>query len=75
MRPVTYCKNSTITEAWAEVLGLPGEPDQEEVAALAHMAKKRFGNLRKIPSVVLMQQPKSASIMGSATCSLLALKK
>lgn len=59
MTVVTYCTKSTITEAWAIVLGLPGEPDTEEVGALAFFGRKRFGTFQRIPSVVLMQRPKS----------------
>ena len=59
MKVVTYCTNSTITEAWATVLGLPAEPDTAEVGAIAHFGRKRFGNFQRIPSVVLMQRPKS----------------
>jgi len=59
MKVVTYCTNSTITEAWAIALGLPGEPDTEEVEALAYCGRKHFGTFQRIPSVVLMQRPKS----------------
>ena len=31
MKVVTYCKISTITEAWGSVRGLPAEVDEEEV--------------------------------------------
>lgn len=59
MKVVTYCTKSTITEAWVMALGLPGEPDTEEVGALALFGRKRFGAFQRIPSVVLMQRPKS----------------
>jgi hypothetical protein len=57
MKTVTYCTHSTITEAWGLILGLPGKPDEEEVSALAHWGRKRFGHLQKLPSVVVMQWP------------------
>jgi uncharacterized protein (TIGR04255 family) len=59
MKAVTYCTNSTITEAWGLILGLPGELDEEEIGALAHFGKKRFGHFERIPSVVLVQRPKA----------------
>ncbi len=57
MRTVTYCTNSTITEAWGVVLGLPGELDAEEVGALAYFGRKRCGPFERVPSVVLVQRP------------------
>jgi uncharacterized protein (TIGR04255 family) len=62
MKVVTYCKNSTITEAWGSVRGLPAELDEEEVGALAHFGRKRFGGLQRQPSVVVMQRPKSEPV-------------
>ncbi|MBI4749173.1 MAG: hypothetical protein HY774_11840 [Acidobacteria bacterium] len=54
MGKITYCKNSTITEAWAKILGFPGKRNEEEIGALAYFGKKRFDNFQPIPSVVLI---------------------
>ena len=62
MRTVTYCTNSTITEAWGVVLGLPGELDEEEVGALAYVGRKRCGPFERVPSVVLVQRPTAGPV-------------
>ncbi len=55
MKVVTYCKNSTILEAWAVIVGKPGPLDDAETGALEFAAKKRLGSLRKEPAVVLVE--------------------
>jgi hypothetical protein len=62
MNIVTYCTDSTITEAWGSVHGLPGELDEEEIGALVHFGRKHFGNLQRIPSVIVMQRPKAEPV-------------
>lgn len=54
MKSVAYCDNSTIVEAWAVLLGVPGTPDDAEVGALTFAAKKRFGTLKREPAIVLV---------------------
>lgn len=54
---VTYCTNSTITEAWTFVRGLPAPVNDAEMGALRHAAQKRLPSLKVIPSTVLVTQP------------------
>ena len=55
---VTYCTNSTISEAWAFVRGLPAPVNDAEMGALQHAAQKQVPGLKPIPSTVLVTQPK-----------------
>lgn len=52
-RVVTRCTNSTVTEAWASVLGTPDRVAKHEAGALVHMAQKKLPPLEPIPSVIL----------------------
>ena len=52
---VTRCTNSTVTEAWATVLGAPARVSQHESGALVHMAQKKLPPLEPVPAVVLAQ--------------------
>ena len=54
-RVVTLCTDSTVTEAWATVLGAPGPVVEDETGALVHMARKRLPPLKSVPAVVLAQ--------------------
>ncbi len=52
MPRVTYCKNSTITEAWATVIGLPAPLDETEAPVLRRAARERFEGLEPKPGFV-----------------------
>ncbi len=52
-REVTFCENSTITEAWAVVLGGPAPVVEEEAAAIALAARRKVEGLARDPVVVV----------------------
>lgn len=56
MKDVTYCTNSTITEAWAVIIGLPGKIDNGEPAVALHHGQKRIGDFEVQPSFVFVEQ-------------------
>ena len=58
---VVYCKSSTITEAWALVLGLASEPNRDEVDALPAAAHKRLGSTARDPAFIVVQGLKDRS--------------
>jgi uncharacterized protein (TIGR04255 family) len=51
---IRYCENSTISEAWALVLGRPSPLVPDEISAVVHKAKKDIEGLTIHPSVVLV---------------------
>ena len=48
--PPDYCEKSTITEAWAIVLGLPGALDKNSGPILAHLAEDAIEGLTERPA-------------------------
>lgn len=52
---IKYCKNSTITEAWAVVLGLPAPIDDTDAAVITRRAREKFGDLHPKPAIVAVQ--------------------
>ena len=47
-KTIKFCKNSTISEAWAIVQGMPSpvtEDSQREVQALIHSGAKKYNDL------------------------------
>lgn len=56
MKDVTYCTESTITEAWAVIIGLPGKIDDGEPAVALHHAQKVIGDFEVQPSFVFVEQ-------------------
>lgn len=60
MPSVSYCTASTITEAWATVLGMPAPIVQEESPGLVFAAKKRIESLKDEPTLVVanIEQPR-----------------
>lgn len=55
MQRVKYCTNSTISEAWALIQGLPAPLNDLEDKALLHVAAPQFPNIKKVPSLVFAQ--------------------
>lgn len=55
-RRVVHCNKSTITQAWAALLGTPGPPTQDDrfAAVLEWQAKKALHSLRPIPALVIV---------------------
>ena len=49
---VEYCENSTIVEAWAVILGLPGPVDPGDPVVLERAAKRQYESLRRVPAIV-----------------------
>lgn len=49
---VDYCENSTITEAWTVILGLPGAVDPTDPPVLERSARRRLDSLERKPAVV-----------------------
>lgn len=49
---VRYCRESTIEEAWAGVMGVPAVADPTEAAALLRAARKHLKDLELRPSLV-----------------------
>ncbi|WP_437874442.1 hypothetical protein [Sorangium sp. So ce513] len=62
MAEVSYCENSTITEAWALLVGVPSKPAPDEVAAVVHAARRRIPKLEPRPSLVLVEEPASGML-------------
>jgi hypothetical protein len=58
MKKIEYCENSTITEAWAVIIGTPGEVRDSEAGALENNASKVIENLITKPSFVFVEQKK-----------------
>lgn len=56
MTKVTYCEQSTITEAWAVIIGAPGPVVEGEDAAVSYAARKQIGELQQQPSLVFVEQ-------------------
>jgi len=54
---VTYCTNSTITEAWTFVHGLPAAVNDAEMGALRHAAQKQLPGLKVLPGTVVVRRP------------------
>lgn len=52
---IRYCKNSTITEAWALVVGLPARIDDTEASALFRASRDRFPDIQLKPAIVAVQ--------------------
>ncbi|MFH0902219.1 MAG: TIGR04255 family protein [Pseudomonadota bacterium] len=52
---VQYCQNSTITEAWALVLGLPARLDDTDAAVLLRAARARFPGMQQKPAIVAVK--------------------
>ena len=61
-KQVAYCENSTITEAYAVLRGLPGPIIARQADALIFQAQKSFGKFQNIPSIVLSSQSDSNMI-------------
>lgn len=58
---IRYCTNSTITEAWASVVGLPAPLDDTDSSVLLRAARDRIPTLLPKPAVVAVQvEPKLA---------------
>lgn len=58
---IGYCTNSTITEAWALVVGLPAPLDDTDSSVLLRAAKDRIASLVPKPAVVAVHvEPKLA---------------
>jgi uncharacterized protein (TIGR04255 family) len=55
MSDITYCENSTITEAWAVIRGVAGKVDEAEAGAVTVNARKLFGEFQGQPSIVLVE--------------------
>ena len=51
-RRVDYCGNSTVSEAWAVVLGLAGKVDETEPPVLERTARERIVGLEPRPAIV-----------------------
>ena len=52
---IEYCENSTITEAWAVIIGSAGEIRDSDVGALENIASKKLGEFKPIPSFVFVE--------------------
>ena len=50
--PVSYCKNSTISEAWGLICGLPARLDDTDTAVLLRAAKEHIPKLQQKPAIV-----------------------
>ncbi len=55
-KKVEYCENSTITEAWAAVLGSPAEINDSVTGGLENNASKVLGEFSIKPSRVFIEQ-------------------
>lgn len=58
-KTIKFCKNSTISEAWAIVQGMPSpvtEDSQREVQALIHSGAKKYNDLVTQPLVIVGQK-------------------
>lgn len=55
MRQVKFCDNSTITEAWALITGLPAPVDETDSALLTRSAKHVIADLEPRSAVVAVQ--------------------
>lgn len=63
MAAVDYCENSTISEAWAVVIGTPAVGNAaDEVAALAYASRRKFPGIETRTSHVLADGPKEAPV-------------
>jgi uncharacterized protein (TIGR04255 family) len=52
---VHYCENSTITEAWALLTGLPSPVDETDAAVIERTARAEISGLRLEPAIVAIQ--------------------
>ena len=52
---VEHCEASTISEAWALVVGAPGPLDEGEKTLLLRGAKKTFDNLNEVPAFIIQK--------------------
>lgn len=55
--PPSYCENSTITEAWLSIIGMPGPVDKFGASALAHVAMEEIPGLVETPAVAIVTGP------------------
>lgn len=63
-KTINYCKNSTISEAWAIVQGVPSPINQEskrEIQALIHAGSKKYTDLKAQP-LIIVGETKSGDI-------------
>lgn len=62
MREVTFCERSTITEAWAVVLGRSVPVIPEEPAAIVITARRALPQLEREPSMVIAEIPQRGPV-------------
>jgi hypothetical protein len=62
VREVTFCERSTITEAWAVVLGRPVPVILEEPAAIVMAAKRALPQLEREPAMVIAEIPQRGPV-------------
>jgi hypothetical protein len=56
---IQHCANSTISEAWAVVIGLPGRIEDADVPLVARAARRTIGpDLTEKPAIVAVNAPK-----------------
>lgn len=49
---IVHCTNSTIAEAWAAIVGLPGPIDDADAPLIARAARESFAGLKEKPAIV-----------------------
>jgi uncharacterized protein (TIGR04255 family) len=59
MEDIKFCKNSTITEAWFTLQGVPAKFEPDEIGSINTAAKRRIPHLLTIPTLLVRSESKS----------------
>lgn len=63
MLKVSYCRDSTITEAWALIVGTPGKVSAAETGHLEISASKELGEFEPVPMFIFIEEGKDKNIV------------